>query len=122
MKLILSFFIFSYSLLALADQDQCQVVSKEVAERTRLLLKPGAEVLSFCMPCGDKVEDSSVEEVKTVESIEINGMVELRLNKNKDQAMDLAYKYLKVAPNTFVNLAKVTGCPTKDIPGSISLE
>jgi hypothetical protein len=118
-KRYLALFFFSFSVLA---NDQCQLMNKEVADRARLLLKPGAEILSFCMPCGDKVENSSVEEVKTVESLDINGMVEIRLNKNKNEAFDLAYKYLKVAPNTFVNLAKVTGCPAKDIPGSISLE
>lgn len=120
MKILTIIIVFTFSFLAMADQ--CQLVSKDVAERARLLLKPGAEVLSFCMPCGDKVEDASVEEVKTVESMDVNGLVELRLNKNKTQGFDLAYKYLKVAPNTFVNLAKVTGCPAKDIPGSISLD
>lgn len=117
----ISFILFFLSFSALAT-DQCQLINKEVADRARLLLKPGAEVLSFCMPCGDKVEDSSVEEVKSVDALDINGQVELRLNKSKEKVFDLAYNYLKVAPNTFVNLAKVTGCPAKDIPGSISLE
>jgi hypothetical protein len=118
-KIFFTFLFLSFSAFA---SDQCQIINKDIADRARLLLKPGAEVLSFCMPCGDKVEDSPVEEIKTVESVDINGMIELTVNKDKTKPFDLSYKYIKVAPQTFVNLAKVTGCPVKDIPASISLE
>ena len=120
MKTFSTIFFLFLSSLALADQ--CQLLNKDLADRARLLLKPGAEVMFFCMPCGDLVKDSSVEVIKTVESIESNGSFELVLNKSNNQPFDLAYFYLKVAPKTFVNLAKVVGCPAKDIPGSISLE
>ncbi len=119
MKIFFTLFFISFSAFA---SEQCHLINKDIADRARLLLKPGAEVLSFCMPCGDKVEDSQVEEVKTVESVDINGMIELTVNKDKTRPFDLSFKYLKVAPHTFVNLAKVTGCPVKDIPASISLE
>lgn len=112
-KLILLASLFVSSL---AFADQCQIVDAEVAARAKLLIKNNSEVILHCKPCGDKVSQSKIHVVR---SFKTQGG-EFLLNNDKKLIVDLAYTYVKVAPNMFVNVAKVTGCPASDVPNEIS--
>lgn len=118
MKKIIALLVLTISSVALADQ--CQLMDKEVGERAKLLLKNNSEIIQFCKPCGDKLANTKVEVVRNIKAINEGGYIELKLNNNPKVPFDMAYTYVKVAPNMFVNVAKVVGCPATDVPASIS--
>lgn len=117
MKMIITILALTISSIALADQ--CQLMDKEVGERAKLLLKNNSEVVHYCKPCGEKIADSKVEVVRNIKATEQAGMIELKINNKANFPFDMAYTYIKVAPNTYVNVAKVIGCPVTDVPSSI---
>lgn len=117
MKAIIALLALTISSIALADQ--CQLMDKEVGERAKLLLKNNSEIVLHCKPCGDKIANSKVEVVRNIKATEQAGMIELKLNNKTNLPFDMAYTYIKVAPNTYVNVAKVIGCPVSDVPASI---
>lgn len=101
------------ALSAHAMADQCQIMSKAAAKRAELLVKNNSEIVELCQPCGEKVRDAKV---KVVRSSKLEG-TELIIN---GKGADMAYTYIKVAPNMYVNVAKVVGCPASDVSDSIS--
>src|SRR5262245_56093294 len=118
MKKIIAILALTISSIAMADQ--CQLMDAEVAGRAKLLLRNNSEIIHFCKPCGDRVANSKIEVVKSISTILENGMAELKLNKQDKVPFDMAYTYVKVAPNMYVNVAKVIGCPATDVPSTIS--
>src|SRR6478672_6579610 len=88
---------------SMAFADQCQIVDAETASRAKLLLQNNSEVILHCKPCGDKVANSKIQVVRSLKVS--NG--EFLLNNDKKLIVDLAYTYVKVAPNKYVNVAKV---------------
>ena len=96
-----------------AFADQCQINTNEQAQRAALLLQKGAEVASLCQPCGEKISQASVSVVKTVKTEKgetiLNG-----------QSIDLAYTYLRVAPNKYINVGTAIGCNPHDVSKVIS--
>ena len=105
------------TLSSLAFADQCQIVSAEQAARAQLLLRPGAEVLALCEPCGEAIARSRVSVVRNTNQVDYEGDKEIKIN---NKVVDLAYTFIKVAPNRFVNIAKVIGCPAEDVSDVIS--
>lgn len=118
MKLIFALIALSLSSIAMADQ--CQLMDKAAGERAKLLLRNNSELIQFCKPCGERISNAKIEVVKNIKSIEQNGMIELKLNNQVNVPFDMAYTYIKVAPNMYVNVAKVIGCPATDVPSTIS--
>jgi hypothetical protein len=55
----------------------------------------------FCMSCADQVDKSPIEEIRSFLTVDLSGMVDLRLNKAKDQLEDLTSTYLKAAPKIY---------------------
>lgn len=98
--------------------DQCAWISKEEAVRASLLIQNGAEVSFLCQPCGEKLADAKVSVVRKAEAKQVDReYFEVSIN---GKPIDLAYTYIKVAPNKFVNVAKVVGCEATDVSPSIS--
>ncbi len=102
----------AFMLSTAAFADQCQIVSAEQAERAQLLLRPGAEVMSLCEPCNEVSRDAKVSVVRSVSSNDYDSDKEIKINT---KVVDLAYTFIKVAPNRFVNVAKVVGCPAEGV-------
>lgn len=94
---------------ASAFADQCQALSNQMAARAALLLQPGAELAELCQPCGQVIRNASVKVARSVRVVDHgHGYKEISINGN---GVDLAYTYVKVAPNKYANVAKVIGCP-----------
>lgn len=101
--LALATFVLSFSALA----DQCQALSPVMAQRAALLLQSGAEIASLCQNCGEVIRDA---QVSVARGVRIEGNGNYREVIVGGRGIDLAYTYIKVAPNKFVNIAKVVGC------------
>ena len=106
---------------SVAFADQCQLVDEATAARAKLLLKNNSEIVFHCAPCGDKAKGSKVTVVRSLKTGTYAGYTNFTLNNNKNISVDLAYTYVKVAPNMFVNVAKVVGCEAVEVPNQISL-
>ena len=117
MKKMISLTLFVLSTSAFADQ--CAYVSKAQAARAALLLQNGAEIASLCQPCGEVIAQAKVGVAR---SVKINDpkYQDLREIKINGQGVDLAYTYVKVAPNRFVNVANVIGCQAEGVSAVIS--
>lgn len=116
MKLIVAALFFSVSAAALADQ--CQALSATMANRAALLIQPGTEIAHLCQPCGEVIRNAQVSVARSVRAApSFSTYSEVSIN---GKAMDMAYTYVKVAPNKFVNVAKVIGCPARDVSPMIS--
>lgn len=102
-----------------AFADQCELVTPTMAKRAALLLQNGSEIATVCEPCGEKISSSKVSVVRSVKVV--NGIYanlqQVLINGNGE---DLAYTFIKVAPNRFVNVAKAIGCKAESVSESIS--
>lgn len=102
-----------------AFADQCELMSSTMAKRASLLLQNGTEIATLCEPCGERVSSakiSVIRSVKVVNGIDAN-LQQLLINGKSE---DLAYTFIKVAPNRFVNIAKAIGCKANGISEVIS--
>lgn len=106
-------------LSASAFADQCSYVSGTMAKRATLLLQNGAEIASLCQPCGEKVSQAQVSVARKVSSGSVNYQNYQQVSIN-GQGVDLAYTYVKVAPNRYVNVAMAIGCKTQGVSPVIS--
>lgn len=114
MKSILFTFVTLFSINAMADQ--CQVVSRQEAERAALLIQKNSVVTDYCEPClngGEKVGKTSVVNKVKLETVVLGNEIYTEIKIN-DQSVDLAYLFIQVAPNRSVNVAKAIGCSTLD--------
>jgi hypothetical protein len=117
MKKILLLTLSILSTTAFADQ--CQLVSGTMAKRATLLIQNGSEIASLCQPCGEKISSAQVSVARSVKSaIGYYANLELVLINGKN--VDLAYTYVKVAPNKFINVAKAIGCKAEGVSEVIS--
>jgi hypothetical protein len=109
------FLILSTSAFA----DQCQLVSATMAKRATLLIQKGAEISDLCEPCGDAKSSAVVSVVKSIKVSDSAGsnLKEISIN---GIAVDLAYIYVKVAPNKSINVAKTIGCKADGVSEIIS--
>ena len=97
-----------------AFADQCELVSKTMAKRATLLLQNGAEIASVCEPCGEKISSAKVSVVRSIKVV--NGIyANLQGILINGKGQDLAYTFVKVAPNRFVNVAKAIGCKAENV-------
>jgi hypothetical protein len=102
-----------------AFADQCELMTSTMARRASLLLQNGGEIASLCEPCGEKIPSAKVSvirSVKVVNGIDAN-LQGLLINGRTE---DLAYTFLKVAPNRYVNVAKAIGCKASGVSEIIS--
>ena len=90
-----------------------------MAKRATLLLQNGAEIASVCEPCGEKVSSAKVTVVRSVKTVSgIYANLQGLLVNGKET--DLAYTYLKVAPNRYINVANAIGCKAEGVSPMIS--
>jgi hypothetical protein len=115
-KIILA---FTLTLSASAFADQCSYMSGVMAKRAALLLQSGSEIASLCQPCGDIIAQAKVSVVRSAKVSSANYESYQTISIN-GKAVDLAYTYVKVAPNKYVNVAKVIGCKADGVSESIS--
>ena len=117
MKKILLLTLAILSTTAFADQ--CQLVSGAMAKRATLLIQNGSEIASLCQPCGEKISSAEVSVARSVKSASgvYGNLQQVLINGN---SVDLAYTYVKVAPNKFINVAKTIGCKTEGVSEVIS--
>ncbi|MBC7711874.1 MAG: hypothetical protein H7177_00945 [Rhizobacter sp.] len=114
MKAILFTFVTLFSINAMADQ--CQAISRQEGERALLLLQTNAKIIEFCEPCLTGLPKSgihSVVETATLETVKLGNETYTEVKVN-DSVLDLAYTFVQVAPNRFVNVAKAISCETLD--------
>jgi hypothetical protein len=108
-----------------AFADQCAYVSKDQADRAKILVTD-ATVLFLCEACGEtraEIEASDIEKVRssTVELMDREaGYYSLTINSK--QTVDLAYLFVKVSDKRFVNVAKVVGCEASRVSNAVILE
>ena len=94
-----------------AMADQCMAISSAEAERALFLLQKGAVITDYCEPC---LEGQKTARVLTVKKVELGNIGSYSTVKVNGETIDLAYTFLKVAPNRSVNLAKAVSCETLD--------
>lgn len=101
-----------------AHADQCAWVSPRVAERASQALAGDAVVLDYCQPCGEVApgEPRPVGQV-SLRSVG-DGYQEVVLD---GRGIDLAYTYLRTAPDRFENLAALSGCPATGVSARIGV-
>lgn len=102
-----------------AFADQCQLMSAAMAKRAALLLQNGSEIASLCQPCGQVIASAEVSVARSVKTTSANyaNYQEVKIN---GKGVDLAYTYVKVAPNKYVNVAKTIGCKADGVSEVIS--
>ena len=99
--------------------DQCQLVSSTMAKRATILLQNGSEIASLCQPCGETIASAKISVARSVKSASaVYGNLQAVLINGKN--VDLAYTYVKVAPNKYINVAKAIGCKADDVSEVIS--
>jgi hypothetical protein len=101
-----SIFIASTSM---AVADQCKRLPEHEAMRAMYLIQEGGTIIDYCKPCGTK--PGAPEVVRSLEKASsLSGkatFVTIKVNGNEK---DLASTYVKIAPKTYVNIAKVIAC------------
>lgn len=100
--------------MATARADQCAWISEANARAALEHLRPGAEWLSFCEPCGDKEPVLGVVHAATSAQVDGGGAREVSVDGSP---IDLAYTYVHTPndPGGFTNLAKLVGCPASGV-------
>lgn len=111
---------FAVSLIVLlavnsAFADQCSVLTKKEAQQAMQLLSVGSYIGEACEPCGD-LGIGKTAEIKSV-SFHYSQMHNGYVVKVNSDFMDLAYTYLNVNLDTYVNVAKIIGCKSEDVSG-----
>lgn len=94
-----------------ARADQCAINPASIADQAAALVKLGASVVEFCEPCGDVtpgnpfvVRSVSVQDGKLI----VNGAVS-----------DLAYLFVRTAPDELVNVGVRTSCGASGVSEAI---
>ena len=104
---------------ASAFADQCALVSGTIAKRADLLLQNNAEIATLCEPCGETKDMAKVAVVRKANKVSGNYQNYQEVVVN-GKGVDLAYTFVKVAPNKYVNVAKAVGCPANGVSDSIA--
>lgn len=113
MKAILFTLVTLFSMNVMADQ--CQAIKLDEAERAAILIQKNSTITEYCEPC----ENGKIGSTSVVKSVKVVPLVlfgnetyyEVKVN---GKSLDLAYTFLKVAPNRSVNVAKAVACSTLD--------
>ncbi len=93
--------------------DQCELISPEQAGQALDFLKPGATVVEFCEPCGDKDFYSKPQQV--INDIQAVLEQEYWAVKVNGKGVDLAYTFVRNAEGSFLNVSKLANCPSDDV-------
>lgn len=101
-----------------AFADQCAWMSPVMAKRAEMLIQSGSEIASLCQPCGEVIANAKVSVARGVKITNQQGNYRSIVIGQKE--VDLAYTYIKVAPNKFANVAKVIGCKADGVSEVIS--
>lgn len=109
--------IMSFAISEIAYADQCQLIKREYVNNALQHIKLGSIIVKHCEPCGDKdfhgqakhlVNSISAEKTqlsnKPLWEVKING-----------KGVDLAYTYIETGDGTYVNLSKLSYCPSNDV-------
>jgi hypothetical protein len=104
---------------ASAFADQCAYISGTMAKRADLLLQNNAEVATLCEPCGETKDMAKVAVVRKANKASADYQKYQKVVVNGKE-VDLAYTFLKVAPNKYVNVAKAIGCPAEGVSETLS--
>jgi hypothetical protein len=102
-----------------AHADQCAWVDGAVAARAARAITRHPSLVDFCQPCGDEapgaprqVTDATVRPVEgDFSEVVVDG-----------QGIDLAYSYVRTAPDRFDNLAELAGCPATGVASSLRVD
>jgi hypothetical protein len=94
--------------MSVAHADQCSWVSRANAEAAVEHLKPGADWLAFCEPCGDTTPDKHTVGEATAAPVN-DRFWQVSID---GQPVDLAYTYVKESAGAafYTNLAKLVDC------------
>jgi hypothetical protein len=101
-----------------AMADQCQGLQQKEAERAVMLLQNGATIIDQCEPCGEKAGQPTVVRSIELGSFSLGSDIYTTFKVNGIEK-DMAYTYVKVAPKTYVNIAKAIACSTLN-PDTVS--
>lgn len=112
-------FTLAIAFSASAFADQCSYISGTMAKRAALLLQNGAEIAELCQPCGEQIANAKVSVARSVKSGSTGYQSYQQVSIN-GKGVDLAYTYVKVAPNKYVNVAKAIGCKADGVSPVIS--
>ena len=72
----------------------------------------------MCQPCGEVIANAKVSVARGVKVTSPEANYRSIVIGQKE--VDLAYTYIKVAPNKFANVAKVIGCKADGVSETIS--
>ena len=93
--------------------DQCELISPEQAGQALAFLKPGATMVEFCEPCGDKDFYSKPQQV--INAIQAVAEQEYWAVKVNGKGVDLAYTFVRNTEGSFLNVSKLANCPSDDV-------
>lgn len=93
--------------------DQCELISPEQAGQALAFLKPGATIVEFCEPCGDKDFYSKPQQV--IKDIQAVAEQEYWAVKVNGKGVDLAYTFVRNTEGSFLNVSKLANCPSDDV-------
>ncbi len=104
--------------------DQCEVITKQQAQKAQKVLKEGTDFFTFCQPCNDtRISPQAKVQTVTTEPFDQTKNVTMKVN---GESVDLAYLYVRTSGPKFQNVAKLVKCtatgvtsaidPTKPVP------
>lgn len=91
--------------------DQCQMVSKDKAEKALIAITQTQSVQSLCELCGERIPLTVTVKSVGMRNSNYQNFWEVMIN---DNPIDLAYTYVNG-----LNLAKLTGCTTQGVTSSL---
>ena len=109
--------IMNFAISGIAYADQCQLIKSEYANNALQHIKLGSIIVKYCEPCGDKdFHDKAKHLVNSIsaEKTQVSNkpLWEVKVN---GKGIDLAYTYIETGDGTYVNLSKLSYCPSNDV-------
>lgn len=109
-SLILVILLFSFSIVALADQ--AAYITKAQARRAVTLLGKQNEILHYCQPCADKTRRNETIEKIEMSKTEDGKYWEVKVN---GKSVDLAYIFYRTKSGKWKNVARELKIKVKDV-------
>jgi len=112
---LLAIILTIFAITALADQ--AAYIAQAQAQKAAAFLKDKKQIRHYCAPCDDKGD--KVEDISTVEAVEVKDSKPYWEVKVNGQGIDLAYVYVQNKKGKWKNLAKEMKVKVEDVPKTL---
>ena len=98
--------------------DQCAYIAKELAIATVSRLNLQDDIYLYCEPCEDKRPKFTKVASLAAKTTEYQDYWEVEVN---NKGIDLAYTFIKIDDDQYLNLAIAVGCPVQGVSSMLRI-